>query len=430
MSNKSVVETILADMEKNPSKYSSLPGVTTNWSAAKLMLMWTYLEEEMTQDEIAEKMDVDRSTISRKDNSMDWSKFIAEARKITKMSKDEFIDYSAESQRASLSEKKASSTQKKHITVLASIKNIEERLVNEAARAPEIVLPKFSVNKNSKGTPEEMVLILSDAHVGLEFTNRETGGLGEYNPKMFLDRMDNLRRGLIEIYNLHSKLYKIPKLHIICLGDMVQGGNLCGEWGPANICLPLDQQTVMAANAVSELILSVEPLFEEMTFTGVVGNHGRGGATKNSDKISANWDNMVYAILEARLAEHKNISVTRSESWWSQKKINGTEVMLVHGDHIQGNITSLKSEEAKYQALATSTNGRWFNIMCIGHFHTHHEIETPKGMILVNGSFVGGDTHSLQHMRTMSRPTQTLFGVHPKHGMTWKYRLDMDLQRD
>jgi hypothetical protein len=420
----------LVKIRKDPSRYKSLPGVTPNWSAEKLLKLHDLSEvKEATQEEIAAEFSLDRSTISRKCASMNWKEFMDELATIADMSREEYIDYAAEKTRGDLSDKKATSSQKKQITVLAGLKNIEERLVNEAAKAPPLVLPRFTVNKGAQGTPEEMVLILSDAHVGLEFTKRETGGLGEYNPSMFLSRIDNLRRGLIEIYNLHSKLYPIPKLHILCLGDMVQGGNLNGEWGPANICLPLDKQTVMAANAISELLLTWEPLFGEITFTGVVGNHGRGGATKNSDKISANWDNMVYAIIEARLAEHKKIKVERSESWWSQKNVNGTELLLVHGDYIQSNIASLKNEELKYQALATSITDKWFNIMCVGHFHTHHEVETPKGMLLVNGSFVGGDIHSLQHMRTMSRPTQTLFGVHPQRGLTWKYRLDMDLPR-
>jgi hypothetical protein len=62
----------------------------------------------------------------------------------------------------------------------------------------------------------------------------------------------------------------------------------------------------------------------------------------------------------------------------------------------------------------------------MGHYHSHVEIETPTGAIIVNGSFVGSDIYSLQRMRTGSRPTQTIMGVHPVHGLTWKYNIDLD----
>jgi DNA-binding XRE family transcriptional regulator len=411
------------------ARFKNLPGVTSNWSPEKLVKLYEMMQiDGLTQEEAAEELGVDRSTISRKDNGMNWNLFKEEVSKLSSMSKPEYIDYAAETVRGKQAEKKAAAGQNKQINVMAAIKNLEERLVNEAAKAPKMVLPQFTISRGSKGaTPEEMVLVMSDAHVGLAFTHAETGGLGEYNKEIFARRAENLRKAVYEIYKLHSNMYRMPKLHILCLGDMVQGGNLLGEWGPAYIELPLDKQTVMAANAVSEMILSWEPLFDKISFTGVVGNHGRGGATKNSDKVSANWDNMVYALLEARLAEHKKIAVERSDSWWAQKDVLGTEILMVHGDYIQGNVTSLKNEEAKYQNLRLG--GKPFNIMCIGHFHTHHEIETPQGAIMVNGSFVGGDVHSLQHMRTKSRPTQNLFGVHPQRGVTWKYRLDMDFER-
>jgi hypothetical protein len=427
----SMFEEALGD---DPTRFRTLPGVTANWPPQKLVRLWQLAEDGKTQDEIAPEFGVDRSTISRKLGSMDWDNFIAEVRRLCEMSREEFLDYAADKQRVQYGEKRCASAQLKQINILASLKNFEERLVREAAKAPRIVLPDVTVNRGLRSgghsTPEEMVLLLSDAHVGLGVTKAETGGLGEYNTDMFLRRAANLRKGLIEIYGLHSKLYRLPKLHIMCLGDMVQGGNLNGEWGPANIILPLDQQVVIAANAVSELMLAWEPLFDQITFTGVVGNHGRGGASKNSDKVSANWDNMVYAIIEARLAEQKKMKVVRSHSWWAQKNVNGTEILIVHGDHTSSNASALKGEEAKYQSLVTDVTGKWFNVMCVGHFHNHQEMETPKGMMLVNGSFIGGDVHSAQHLKTRSRPTQTLFGVHPERGLTWKYRLDMDLRRD
>ena len=71
-----------------------------------------------------------------------------------------------------------------------------------------------------------------------------------------------------------------------------------------------------------------------------------------------------------------------------------------------------------------------FNYMCLGHFHKHFEQELLRGGILANGSFVGGDVYSMQNLRTRSKPTQLVFGVHPTYGMTWQYKLDLDHARE
>lgn len=54
------------------------------------------------------------------------------------------------------------------------------------------------------------------------------------------------------------------------------------------------------------------------------------------------------------------------------------------------------------------------------------ELETSRGRIIVNGSFVGGDIYTLQQLKVHSRSTQTMFGVHPDNQITWKYNLDLD----
>ena len=125
------------------------------------------------------------------------------------------------------------------------------------------------------------------------------------------------------------------------------------------------------------------------------------------------------------MKEFKNVYVDENNTWWRQIRINGTEFMIAHGDYIKGGVSGLIGEEQRLQSILPD-QGKPFNVLCLGHFHNHMEIETPRGKILVNGSFVGGDVHSLHQLKTKSRPTQTILGVHPVHGVTWKYTLDMD----
>jgi hypothetical protein len=81
------------------------------------------------------------------------------------------------------------------------------------------------------------------------------------------------------------------------------------------------------------------------------------------------------------------------------------------------------------QALLANKGGP-FNVMVTGHFHSYYEIETTNGQIILNGSFIGGDVYSMETLALNSKPTQTVMGVHPKHGITWKYCLDLSSNRD
>lgn len=417
----------------DPIRFETLPGVSKSWPANKLVRLYKLVNEAspLTQDQIASVLKVDRSTVSRKASSMDWSEFENSLGKLCFQSTDESLDEDADEQRKNMLVKQAIKRRKSDVDQLAMLKHIEDRILNEVSSLPKPSVPLFlSRGKKKNTTPETAVLLLSDLHVGQEFTMADTSNLSEYNIELFRKRAENLKKAVVEIMSLHTKLYDVPELRVFGLGDFVQGGNLNGQWGPAyNSNTDVADQTIIAADTISDILSAWSPLFKKIRFAGVVGNHGRAGAGKNTDKVSANWDRMAYALMKARLRQHQNIEVSYSDSWWLHENVHGKRFLLVHGDHIQGSIASLHREEQRFQSLISKTNGP-FEYLCIGHFHSHQEIETTSGGILVNGSFVGGDVHSMHQLRCKSAPTQTFFGVHPDRGMTWKYLLNLDFKRD
>lgn len=408
-------------------RFETLPGVNDAWGPSRLVALYgmAHANPEPTQDQLADAFKVNRSTISRKLNSMDWAEFESELRRLCNMTEEEFDEAEAKEFRMRALADEGMKSRKRHISTLAFQQQLTNTIVNGT---PPIPLPPMQPrSRASKSrTPEHVVLMLSDMHVGQQFSFDETGGLSEYNKSIFLRRASNLRKSLLDIYSLHSDMYEMPVLHVLGLGDMVQGTNQGGEWGGAYNDMPITEQTRQAAQTIGELLSAWSPHFTKVNFYGVVGNHGRAGATKNSDRVCANWDNMVYDLVASNMKNHKNVVVEHTNSWWRQININGQEVMIVHGDNIKSGVNNLHREEQKLQSLLSGRTGKYFNVLCIGHHHTHYEIETTRGVIMVNGSFVGGDIFSMHKLRTNSRPTQTLFGVHPTHGVTWKYKLDLD----
>ena len=101
---------------------------------------------------------------------------------------------------------------------------VADRIETAVKALPEIHKPFFpNLRKKTHNTPEDVVLLLSDFHIGHEHTLEETGGLSEYNINIFKRRMSNLKFAIRDIFELHAQLYKLPNLHIMVLGDVVAG---------------------------------------------------------------------------------------------------------------------------------------------------------------------------------------------------------------
>lgn len=431
MSTKTLVERFDEVWTEDPVRFETLPGTSSGWPATKLVKLYSLIhdaENPPNHQTIADALKVNRSTISRKAKAMDWSIFEASLAKLCYQNVVDNIGDAAEKVRIEALADHALKGRKNDIDTVAMLKHIENRILTETPPIKKLSLPNL-IRRSGKrtGTPETAVLLLSDLHVGQEFTKADTSDLNEYNIDIFYRRADNLRKALVEIMEIHRRMYDLPELRIFALGDFVQGGNLNGQWGPAyNSNIDVTEQTIISANIISEAISTWSNMFDNIKLTGVIGNHGRAGAGKNTDKVSASWDKMAYALMKAKLSCHKNIEINYSDSWWATEKVHNTNFLLVHGDGVQGSVSSLHREEQRFQSLI----GKPFDYLCMGHFHTFQHIETSRGGVLVNGSFVGGDVHSMHQLRCKSKPTQLLFGVHPDRGMTWNYMLNLDFKRE
>jgi len=51
------------------------------------------------------------------------------------------------------------------------------------------------------------------------------------------------------------------------------------------------------------------------------------------------------------------------------------------------------------------------------------------GEYVMNGSFVGATVYGTKKLRSVVRPTQRMWFVHPKVGMTARYKIRLDINR-
>lgn len=432
MNTSEIIKSFQVKFVEDPFRFDALPGVTQAWSPNKLVALYGMQNDatKPTQETMAEVLELERSTVSRKQSSMDWKDFEKRLEKLCSQDDGAALAESVDETRMKMVERQLRKDHRKHIGHLSWTKHIQDLMVRTATARPKVAMPPFR-KSNPDGTPEHAVLVLSDAHVGQAFSKEETGGINEYNVETFVRRSANLRAAVVEIAcNLHSKMYPIPELHVVSLGDIVQGSNLGGDWGPAYTAMDVVAQTEQASLTISDMLSTWAGCFEKVHFYGVVGNHGRAGASKNSDKVAANFDNTVYGLIKGQMSKQPNVSVEFDKSWWRLVDVNGTSFMAIHGDAVRSlNVHSLRQEEHKLQSMTQATTGKAFDVLLLGHFHNFVEVETARGSVIVNGSFVGGDIYSLHRLHMLSRPSQVLMGVHPDRGITWQYKIDMESPR-
>lgn len=404
-------------IQQRPVK--AVPNFPKDWSLEDLKFLYAAREDGISYSSIATCIKKSVSSIKRVYRTVVWDKtdFYDPATKRMKDAiKREFL------------EKMLDAQERKENTDKIRTELIIDRLaqsIKPYPKAPSIYIQNPE-NRVKKYKPEDVGLVLSDLHVGHAHTLQETNGLSEYSFDIFKKRLNNLKFISKEIVELHSKLYKVPTLHIMCLGDVVDGMNDAGSWSSTYISMPIYHQALKGAELIAEAIYYWLGLFEEIRFYGVMGNHGR-GAKAGSEKHFVNWDLVCYKFLEMRFKDNPRVKFNIPEGWFVFEKIRNHNFLLLHGDDLSGKGLPLdKLAQAEANMIGILKQIPDYTIA--GHYHNAGELTTNHGKIILNGSFVGGDVYSLKTLQRGARPVQKIFGIHETHGITWTYdiRLDVD----
>lgn len=307
---------------------------------------------------------------------------------------------------------------------------LADRVVEAIKPFREVPAPKLYVPRRrdkSQNSSEDAGLMLSDLHIGQQFTLEETGGLGEYSLEVFSKRLKNLQCAVTDIIELHSQLYHIPKLNLFMLGDNVQGMNQVGAWSAAYIDMSIMDQLAAGVKAIADMIYYFLSIFEEVNVWGISGNHGR-AAQKGVEKEFVNWDYLMYQFVEAHFANNPRVKFYCPKTWYIFTTIRNHRFLILHGEDIKGGNVPLNSLQRSEQKIA-GLLGEHPHYTLAGHFHTAAELSTNHGELFLNGSFIGPDMHSLKNIQAGGRPTQKLFGIHDRWGVTWRYNLDLESER-
>jgi len=301
------------------------------------------------------------------------------------------------------------------------------RVLKDEAKA----LPKVDIMwepPSQKVTQETAILLFSDPHIGEIVDKDVVCGFGEYNFDMFNKRLKFLAKSMRSIIVRKLTGYKIDKLCIFGLGDMVSG-RIHDELIENSEDIIF--QIMNGAFITAQFVLELAQMFPEIEIDGVIGNHGRLTKKISYKKRYTNWDFVFYQFLGMFLANNPRIKCNFPKSFFIVKKVRGWTFLLIHGDNIRGwmGIPWYGIERMMWKlGDLLKDKGIKIDYRVLGHFHNTGEIDRAFGEIIINGSIIGGTEYSLISMGEFNRPTQLFFGVHTEIGVTWRYPLRLDLK--
>lgn len=303
---------------------------------------------------------------------------------------------------------------------------ILDYLNNHIQAFPEVVSPKPGSAQNTASSEEELILNLGDIHAGEVVRAEEMNDLNEYNFNIATHRLKALADSVIDIAKNKLSGYTFRKLHILGLGDWISGTihEELVETADGNVI----EWTMNLAYVVAQMIRELATEFEEIEFVGVIGNHGRLHRKPRFKARYVNWDYVCYQMLSALLAKQKNVKCTIPKSFWHIHTVNNHNFLLIHGDNINSSLGipwyGIQRMVANLKELLASKD-QHFDYIMLGHFHNYGLLDRVKGELIINGSLIGGNEYSVGKMFTSSEACQHFCGVHPKRGMTFRYKINV-----
>jgi len=291
---------------------------------------------------------------------------------------------------------------------------------NKIAPVPKPKLAKLSTKKNE----EVAVAVLADWQL-CKVTP-------DYNSTVCEGRIDQFAEKVIHLTEIQRQDHPVKDLHIWCLGDIIEGELIF----PGQSFLVdgglYRQITVDGPRIMKKFITKMLENFENITFVGVIGNHGAiGGRGRRDHDPETNGDRMLYRIVQLMFESEKRIKFVipdgRGErNWYGIDRIGNYTSLLIHGDQF-GSLSTFYSFQKKVYGWKVGAIPEHFDDVYFGHFHTPTKMTFNTVQCRISGSPESTNTYAMESLAAVGRASQPLMFVHPERGIvTAEYNCWLD----
>ena len=268
-----------------------------------------------------------------------------------------------------------------------------ENLIDEIKNAANKFEPlKIDIKPNNYVYKDdvEAIALLSDWHIG-QYSNNF---YNKYDQDIAVERVNKLTENLIH----YCKLNKVKTLHVLNLGDLIEG--LINTNARIEQQMDVAEQLMFAGELLANCLLHLSNNLNHVTYRSVTDNHSRLIPDKRQHIEKENLYRIIDWFIKERL---KNSSVEFIEDnidigFGLFELKNGMKIAFMHGH---------EDQKCKILQNVVGATREWIDVVCCGHYHNSAE-HTYQGMKLyVNGSLCGTGPYALKN-RLFARPNQKL----------------------
>lgn len=295
--------------------------------------------------------------------------------------------------------------------------------------------PRWLHKKTKPGAPGVPVVVWSDFHWGERISREQVGGVNEFNRAIARRRFKALVDKTISLCKGHMVNPKYPGI-VACLGGDMIGGAIHEELAESN------DGTVQQALLECEehLIAGISQLADEFgrVFVPCVpGNHARDThKPRKKNYVFHTYEWSMYCRLERHFRGDRRVQFSIPSEADCYFEVLGHRFLLTHGDNLGvrggdgiigaiGPIVRGAVKVGRNQAQI----GRDFDTLIICHWHTYIP-RSEAAPVMVNGTLKGFDEYAHLGLRVpYSRPSQSLFFVHPDHGITCQWPIYLEAKQ-
>ena len=305
---------------------------------------------------------------------------------------------------------------------LASQHEFFEEVVDATRVSVEV--PKFKTKRQGTGKPANSVILPAyDMQYGQFVRPQDTpGGRGNFNEKVFDERLARWVEACCEIIAVRAQTYTIEELIFVLGGDQVEGDEIFGgqawqlESGPPRQVYELTVKLEAALKAIIRFAKEKVGI-PWLALYCVPGNHGKvGGKRGGARPADYSWDWLHHMWLADKLREEPIDQVAIEPAGSLFFYCAGHEFQAIHGDEIKGWGGIPLYGIQRFDSRSVRLHNRVHRYLLMGHIHQTSEIPNGAGETLVSGDWVGANNLS-KTIQASSRPQQKILFVSHKWGI-------------
>ena len=231
----------------------------------------------------------------------------------------------------------------------------------------------------------DMVVLLSDLHIGATFDNR----FGRYNTDIAIKRMLELLSNVLELQRMHNS----QNCYVLSLGDQISGiiHKTIQVTNRENVI----EQIKIATELITSFCYSLSQHFNNVNLISVSGNHSRLTHNKDNAMHDDRLDDLISWAVGLSLYNVENFHVIENDIDTSIALFNirGKSYVATHGDYDGFN----KGDVQKLITTIREFPEAWFT----GHLHTIAIDEVNEIKMIRGGSLAGsGDDYTVEKRLT------------------------------